>query len=106
MAEAADHYLWLVQLDIPEELEAEFNHIYDTEHAPAIAKVPGVIEVQRYVLETPVAGMQKYATTYRVTSPDLPQTPAWTAASAKGQWKTKISPHVVNARLSMFRAMP
>ncbi|SDD17307.1 DUF4286 family protein [Rhodococcus tukisamuensis] len=99
-------YLWLVQLDIPEEMEDEFNRIYDTEHAPNISKVPGVLGVQRYVLENPVAGVQKYATLYRVNSPDLPQTPEWLAASAEGDWKTVIQPYAVNPTLSMFRAIP
>ena len=106
MKDSVDHYLWLVQLDIPEDLEAEFNHIYDTEHAPAISRVAGVLDVQRYVLEKPVAGVQKYATIYRVNSPDLPRSPQWNAASAEGQWDTRIRPYVVNSTLSLFRAMP
>lgn len=99
-------YLWLVQLDIPEDLEAEFNRIYDSEHVPFISKVPGVLGVQRYVLEKPVDGVQKHATLYRVDSPDLPQTAEWIAASAEGEWSSKIRPHTVNASLSMFRALP
>ncbi|GAA5194404.1 hypothetical protein GCM10023346_21760 [Arthrobacter gyeryongensis] len=99
-------YLWLVQLDIPEEFEDEFNRIYNTEHVPFIAKVPGVLGVQRYVLEGSNAGIQRYATLYRVDSPDLPQTEAWKAASAQGDWASKIRPHTANASLSMFRAIP
>ncbi len=99
-------YMWLVQLDIPEELDDEFNRIYNTEHVPFIAKVPGVLGVQRYVLERPNAGVQRYATVYRVDSPDLPQTPEWKAASAQGEWASKIRPHTSNAKLSMFRAIP
>lgn len=99
-------YLWLVQLDIPEELEDEFNHIYNTEHVPFISEVKGVLGVQRYVLERPNPGVQRYAALYRVDSPDLPQTPEWRAASARGQWAAKIVPHTSNARLSMFRAIP
>ena len=99
-------YMWLVQLDIPEELDDEFNRIYNDEHVPFIAKVPGVLGVQRYVLERPNAGVQRYATVYRVDSPDLPQTPEWKAASAQGDWASKIRPHTSNASLSMFRAIP
>lgn len=99
-------YLWLVQLDIPEEFEVEFNHIYNSEHVPFISRVPGVLGVQRYVLERPSPGVQRYATLYRVDSPDLPQTPEWRAASAQGDWATKIKPHTANASLSMFRAIP
>lgn len=99
-------YMWLVQLDIPEELDDEFNRIYNDEHVPFIAKVPGVLGVQRYVLERPNPGVQRYATVYRVDSPDLPQTPEWKAASAQGEWASKIRPHTSNASLSMFRAIP
>ena len=54
-------YLYLVQMDVPPELEAAFNRIYDTQHIPAITKVPGVLDVKRYVLEKPVDGVPKYA---------------------------------------------
>lgn len=102
----ASHYLWLVQLDIPENLDDEFNRIYDAEHAPAISKVPGVLDVQRYVLHIANEGVQKYLTIYRVLSPDVPQSPEWAAASAEGEWQSKISPFVLNGRLSLFRAIP
>lgn len=99
-------YMWLVQLDIPDEFEDEFNRIYDTEHVPYISAVPGVLDVQRYVLDKPVNNVQKYATVYLVTSPDLPQTPEWRAASDRGEWSEKIRPHTANASLAMFRAIP
>ena len=35
-------YIYMVQMDIPAEHEADFNRIYDTEHVPEIMKVPGV----------------------------------------------------------------
>ena len=35
-------HVYIVQMDIPAEHEAEFNRIYDTEHVPALTKVPGV----------------------------------------------------------------
>jgi hypothetical protein len=98
--------MWLVQLDIPEELEDEFNRIYDTEHVPYISAVPGVLDVQRYVLERPVDNVQKYATVYLVSSPDLPQSAQWRAASDRGEWSQKIRPHTANASLAMFRAIP
>jgi len=45
-------YIFLVQMDIPKELEDDFNRLYDTEHIPLISKVPGVRHCERYVLET------------------------------------------------------
>ena len=45
-------YIYLVQMDIPTELEDEFNRIYDTEHVPNIVKAPGVHGCTRYRLES------------------------------------------------------
>lgn len=104
-ATSADHYLWLVRIDIPEHLDAEFNRIYDDEHVPAIAKIDGVLDVQRYVIERDAPGIQKYLTLYRVSSPDLPTSDAWARASAEGDWKSVIRPYVTNAELSLFRAL-
>ena len=98
-------YLWVVQLDIPPELEADFNVIYDTQHIPNISNTPGVLDVRRYVLEKPVQGVPKYTTLYRLTSPDLPYTPEWIAASAAGDWQTRIRTHVMNTRRAMYRAI-
>ena len=36
-------YIYLVQMDIPTEFEAEFNRIYDTQHVPNITKAPGAV---------------------------------------------------------------
>ena len=44
-------HIFVVQLDIPAEDEAEFNRIYDTEHFPMLAKVPGVRSAARYRLD-------------------------------------------------------
>jgi len=99
-------YIYVVQMDIPVELEDEFNRIYDTQHVPDISKVPGVLGVKRYVLERPVEGVAKYLAIYRCSSPDVPQSPAWVAASDKGDWKPKIRPHTYNRKHSLFRELP
>ena len=39
------HYLYVVQMDVPPQLENDFNRIYDTQHIPEIMKVPGVLGV-------------------------------------------------------------
>jgi hypothetical protein len=99
-------YLYLVQMDVPPELEADFNRIYDTQHIPEITKVPGVLDVKRYALEKPAAGVPKYAALYRVATPDVPQGPAWVAASDTGEWKPKIRPHTFNRKHALFKALP
>lgn len=98
-------YLWVIHLDIPTEHEDEFNRIYDTQHIPNICRVPGVLGVQRYRLTSPVDGMAQYMATYRVTSPDLSVTPEWIAASAEGDWATRIRPHVRNVKRAMYEVL-
>ena len=44
-------YIYLVQMDIPSELEEDFNRIYDTQHIPNILSVEGVSSCTRYKLE-------------------------------------------------------
>ena len=63
-------HLFMVQLDIPAEHEGEFNRVYDTEHFPALMKVPGVRSGARYRLEhSTVPGMQRYLTIYETARP-------------------------------------
>ncbi len=60
-------HIFVVQLDIPAEHEAEFNRVYDTEHFPMLSKVPGVRSAARYRLEhSTVSGMQRYLTIYEL----------------------------------------
>lgn len=100
-----DEYLYLVQMDIPPALEADFNRIYDTQHVPEISKVPGVLGVKRYVLDKPSPGAPKYAAIYRVSSPDVPQGPAWVKASDTGDWKLQIRPHTLNRMHALYKAL-
>src|SRR4030095_14919000 len=66
-------YIYLVQMDIPTELEDEFNRIYDTEHVPNIVKAPGVHGCIRYRLEsTNAPGMAPYAAVVDHDSPAAP----------------------------------
>jgi hypothetical protein len=100
-------YLYLVQMDVPPELEADFNRIYDTQHIPEIMKVPGVLGVERYALEkSSASGFPRYLAIYRCASPDIPQSPAWVQASDTGEWKTKIRPYTTNRVHSLVRELP
>jgi hypothetical protein len=100
-------YVYVVQMDVPADREPDFNRIYDTQHIPEILKVPGVLGVRRYVLErSSVTGTPRYLAIYRLSSPDVPQSAAWIAASDTGEWKPKIRPHTTNRMHSVFKALP
>jgi hypothetical protein len=90
-------YIYLVQMDIPSEVEDDFNRIYETQHVPNILKVPGVHACTRYRLESAdVDGVACYAALYEIDSPEVPESDGWKAASEKGDWPDKIRPHTTN----------
>jgi hypothetical protein len=98
-------YIYLVQMDVPAEKEADFNRIYDTQHVPELSKVPGVRRVTRYLLESAdVDGVAKYAAIYEMDAPDIPQSAAWNEASDRGDWASQIRPYTTNrSHLTMKR---
>jgi hypothetical protein len=96
-------YIYVVQMDVPAALEAEFNRIYDQDHVPKILKVPGVRSCVRYRLDhSTVATMPRYLAIYEVDRAEIVDSPAWTEASDLGEWKPKIRPHTTNRQHSVF----
>jgi hypothetical protein len=96
-------HIFMVQLDIPAADEAEFNRVYDTEHFPMLAKVPGVRAAARYRLaHSSVPGMQRYLTIYELDSPAVMESEAWEKAAAHGDWIAKIRPKLTSRHHSVF----
>ena len=96
-------HIFVVQLDIPAEHEAEFNRVYDTEHFRMLSKVPGMRSAARYRLEhSTVPGMQRYLTIYELDSPHVLKSAAWEEAGAYGDWVTKIRPLLTSRHHSVF----
>jgi hypothetical protein len=99
-------YIYLVQMDIPPELEDEFNRIYDTEHVPNIVQAPGVHGCTRYRLESTNAdGVARYAAIYEVDSPAVVSSEGWKMQSEKGAWATQIRPYTMNRSHSIFKRL-
>ena len=97
-------YVYLVQMDIPENMEDEFNRIYDTQHVPNIIKAPGVSGCTRYRLESAdIPGVARYAAIYDIDSPDVPESDGWKAESEKGDWPSQIRPHTTNRTHIIFK---
>ena len=97
-------YIYLVQMDVPAELEEEFNRIYDTQHVPNIIKAPGVHGCSRFRLESSdVDGVARYAALYEIDSPEIPDSDAWRAESEKGDWSAMIRPHTTNRSHLIFK---
>lgn len=97
-------YIYLVQMNIPAEWEAEFNRVYDTEHVPMLSKVPGVHKVTRYCMESSEdPGMQKYLAIYEIDSPAVVASKEWQTAGEWGDWAPKIRPHTTERYRSFFK---
>jgi hypothetical protein len=100
-------YIYVVQMNIPAEHEAEFNRVYDAEHVPMLKQVPGVRGVQRYKLEkTNDPRMQQYLAIYEIDSPDIVDSPAWKEKGEWGDWGPKIRPHTTERHHSYFKKIP
>ena len=97
-------YAYLVQMDIPDDWEAEFNRVYDAEHAKYLCNAPGVHTCHRYRLEsTDAPAMARYAAVYAIDDPAVPYSDGWRVEGAKGDWATKIRPHTANRTHTMLR---
>jgi hypothetical protein len=97
-------YIYMVQMDIPAEHEADFNRVYDTEHVPEILKVPGVRGCTRYLLEkTNKDGMARYLALYEMDAANTMESPAWLKAAEIGDWAPKIRPHTTNRSHTVMR---
>ena len=89
-------YAYLVQMDIPAEHEADFNRVYDTEHARYITNAPGVHSCDRFLLKsTNAPKFARYAALYGIDDPGVPTSAGWQVESEKGDWATKIRPHAI-----------
>ena len=104
----ASKYLFIVSMDVAKDKEALFNEVYDTEHVPELAKVPGVRGVTRMKTEPAAfniggerkvldgAGAPTYVAIYEIDSPDVLLSKAWAEAGEKGRWAKEVRPHTHN----------
>ena len=100
-----DKHLYIAQLDVPAEHEAEFNRLYDEEHVPNLLAVPGVLGGQRYKLAgSETGGMPRYLAIYELESPDIPETDAWKQAATTEGW-VEVRQHVSKRMLGAFTRM-
>jgi hypothetical protein len=68
--------LQLGRMDVPPEVDAEFNEWYNTIYVPNYEKVPGVIRGRRY---RAVDGTPTYLTVYEFEHPRVSESPEWHA---------------------------
>jgi hypothetical protein len=110
-------YLFIASMDVDAEKEALFNEVYDTEHIPALLKVPGVLSVRRAVREpltmflggekkTIVAeGEPRYSAYYELESAEVLMSEAWGKAVEAGRWPSQVRPFTRNRRHVLRRML-
>jgi hypothetical protein len=80
--------------------ETEFNAWYDTEHIPALARVPGVLSARRFRAN----GHPKYVALYHLRSPDVVSGPDWRRASESTPMPAHIRPEITDRARLVCRA--
>jgi hypothetical protein len=66
--------LQLGRMDVPKNVDAEWNEWYNTIYVPNYEKVPGVIRARRY---RAIEGTPTYLTFYEFENPKVSETEAW-----------------------------
>ena len=80
--------LLMIALNIASEVEADFNAWYDTEHIPALSKVPGVLSARRFR----GSGNRKYVALYHLATPEVQDGAEWKKAR-ESEWTDRLKPH-------------
>jgi hypothetical protein len=84
------------------EVETAFNAWYDTEHVPALARVPGVLSARRF--RTGSSGGPKYVALYHLASPEVINAPEWKRASESTPMPQHIRPQISDRLRLVCRA--
>jgi hypothetical protein len=86
--------LQIGRMDVPAEIDDEFNRWYNTIYVPNYEKVPGVIRGRRY---RAISGTPTYLTLYEFEHPKVSETDAWNAQRDISPVTHKIRPHMQHA---------
>lgn len=93
-------YHYVVETDVAEQDEAEFNAWYEQEHLPGLARVPGTVLARRFRRNS---GAPRYIACYDLTTPATLEHPAWLEVRHTS-WSSRVRPLFRNTRRTMFRA--
>jgi len=86
--------LQIGRMDVPPEIDEEFNTWYNTIYVPNYEKVPGVIRGRRY---RAVTGTPTYLTLYEFEYPKVSESAAWAAQRDISPVTHRIRPHMRHA---------
>ena len=103
-------YYYIASMDVEPEKETLLNEVYDTEHIPALLRVPGVHSITRSVarpfdmsmggkfFSVNIDDEPKYSAIYEIESPEVLVSDAWAEAVESGRWPDKVRPYTSNRR--------
>jgi len=86
--------LQIGRMDVPPEIDDDFNDWYNTIYVPNYEKVPGVIRGRRY---RAVVGAPTYLTLYEFEHPQVSESAAWLAQRDISPVTHRIRPHMRHA---------
>jgi hypothetical protein len=84
--------LLLVGMTPATEVETAFNAWYDTEHIPALARVPGVLSARRFRAGN--SSGPQYVALYHLAAPEVITGPEWKQASESTPMPQHIRPQI------------
>ena len=84
--------LLVVAMTPKAEVETAFNAWYDTEHVPALARVPGVLAARRFRAKD--GARPRYVAVYHLAEPRIQEGAAWVAARDATPMPQSVRPHV------------
>lgn len=93
---ATCHYV--VETDVEQAHEEDFNTWYDQEHLPGLAAVDGTVCAARYRAE---GGSPRYYACYDLVATEVLASSAWLAVRATA-WSERVRPMFRNTRRTMF----
>ena len=107
-------YVFIASMDIDADKEAIFNEVYDTEHIPALLRVPGVRAAKRMTGEAfavSIGGKANavahrgpvYSAIFEIDSPDVLTSPQWASAVEVGRWPKEVRPYTRNRQHAVFK---
>ena len=108
-------YLFIASMDVEPERETRFNEVYNAEHCPLLAQVPGVLSVARFETQELVISMggetrkivavdePKHHALYELESPETLTSAAWSAAVDAGSWPEQVRPYTRNRRHTLLK---
>jgi hypothetical protein len=86
--------LQIGRMDVPPEVDRDFNEWYNTIYVPNYEKVPGVIRGRRY---RATVGTPTYLTLYEFEHPKVSESAAWLAQRDASPVTQRIRPHMRHA---------